>query len=404
MHSGNTGTAVMESLWTMSFVLTIFTNFLAYFGNFMLMSTLPLHVLHIGGNKIMAGLVTGIYSLTGFISRLKIGGLLDRKGRRPIMLAGLSLLLLTIISYNAAAYSIILLLALRAIHGISWSATTTSVSTLASDLIPAARRTEGMGLFGISMSSAVAVGPGLGLYLMEYYNHTALFLFSAVCIVLALLTGFWENRYYHTQTRVEAPIINKLEHSVGQITKSTVFEKKVIWPSFLFFIVMMTYSTIGIFLPAYASEQGIANIGLFFVVTALSTIFVRLVSGRVADRHGNNKVLIPGMVLLAVGLYLLSVARSFPLFLVAAVVYGSGHGAVQPTLNALVISLAPVERRGVANATFLCAMDIGLIIGSVIWGSVAQAFGFTYIYSTSMILIILSIAIYLVFSRGRLNA
>ncbi|MCP6429168.1 MFS transporter, partial [Klebsiella pneumoniae] len=87
-----------------------------------------------------------------------------------IMLAGLSLLLLTIISYDAAAYSIILLLALRAIHGISWSATTTSVSTIAADLIPAARRTEGMGFFGISMSSAVAVGPGLGLYLMEYYN------------------------------------------------------------------------------------------------------------------------------------------------------------------------------------------------------------------------------------------
>lgn len=403
IHIGNKEIAAQENLWTTSFVFTILVNFLAYLGNFMLLPTLPLHVLTIGENRIMAGLVSGIYYLTGFISRPKVGGLLDQKGREPIMLTSLTLLLLTTISYNAVAYSAILLLILRAIHGISWSATTTSVSTIASDLIPAARRNQGMGFYGISMSSAMALGPALGLYVLEHYNYTLLFLLSALFIALALLTGFLESRYLN-QISTEPPIIEKeLEFRARQNTEATLFEKTAMWPAFLYFIVMMTYATIGIFLPAYASEKGVENIGIFYVVTALSTILVRLISGRIADRYGTSKVLLPGMLLLAIGLQLLPVAASLPMFLVAAIIYGVGHGAVQPTINALVISFAPVERRGAANATLLCAMDLGIMVGSVIWGSVAQSFGFIYIYNVSAILIILSIVIYLVAFRGNLN-
>ncbi len=403
IYTGNKEAAAQENLWTTSFIFTILVNFLAYLGNFMLLSTLPLHVLNIGGNKVMAGLVSGIYYLTGFISRPKIGELLDQKGRKSIMISSLTLLLLTTISYNVVAYSVILLLIMRAIHGISWSATTTSVSTIASDLIPATRRNQGMGFFGISMSSAMALGPALGLYVLEYYNYTLLFLLSALCIAAALLTGFLKSNYYLNQISARPPIIGKsLEYRVKQNTKATLFEKTAIWPSFLYFVVMMTYATVGIFLPAYASEKSVKNIGIFYVVSALSTIIVRLISGRIADRYGTSKVLLPGMLFLAIGLQLLPVATSLSMFLVAAVIYGVGHGAVQPTINALVISFAPIERRGAANATLLCAMDLGIMVGSVVWGNVAQEFGFIYIYSTSTILIILSVAIYLVIPGRKL--
>ncbi|MBU2700132.1 MFS family permease [Sporomusaceae bacterium BoRhaA] len=150
-----------------------------------------------------------------------------------------------------------------------------------------------------------------------------------------------------------------------------------------------------IFLPPYASDKGVTNIGLFFIIIALAMMFTRLTTGRIADRYGTARVLVPGMVLLGIALQILSVASSLPVFLIAAVFYGLGYGTVQPALNALVISLAPVERRGTANATFFCAQDIAGILGSVIWGIVAQAFGFSYIYSASAILMILAIILYL---------
>jgi MFS family permease len=392
-----------KKLWTTSFVLIILVNFFVYVGNFMLMSTLPLHILNIGGNEIMAGLIVGIYSLTGFISRLRVGSLLDQKGRSPIMFAGLIILFLVNISYIAAAYSVIMLLMLRAIHGIGWSATTTSTSTIASDIIPAARRMDGMGFFGISISIAMVIGPGLGLYIMEHYSDMVLFSFSACFIVLALLVGFLKNYHYQCKEDIKIVITDKsTENTVGK-NKKVVIERSVLWPSFLFFIIVMTYSTIMIFLPAYAKYKGVTDSSVFFIIMALAMIITRLVIGRIVDRYGMEKVVVGAMVLLAISLHLLFIATSFPMFLVAAVIYGLGYGAVQPALNALVISLAPVERRGAANATFLCAMDMGGILGAVVWGSVAQTFGFIYIYSTSTILIILSVILYLVAFRRKLN-
>lgn len=391
------GVAAQEKLWTTSFVLIILVNFFAYVGNFMLMSTLPLHILNIGGNKITAGLMIGIYSLTSFISRLQVGSLLDQKGRKTIMFAGLIVLLMVTISCIAAAYSVIMLLMLRAIHGIGWSTTTTSTSTIASDLIPSTRRTEGMGFFGLSISIAMVIGPGLGIYIMAHYNYTLLFTLSACCIILALLAGF-SNSYYH-QGRPDKNelVVEKLTKKPAQHNeKIAVIEKTALWPSFLFFIIVMTYSTIMIFLPPYASYRGVTDIGAFFIIIALAMTVTRLTMGRVADRYGTAKVVVPSMILLVIALQLLFVAASLPMFLIAAVIYGIGYGVVQPSLNALVVSFAPIDRRGAANATFLCAMDLGGILGAVIWGIVAQFFGFAYIYSASAILIILSVVMYLV--------
>ena len=397
---GNTETLAQEKLWTTSFTLITTVNFLICVGNFMLLSTLPLLVLHIGGSKLMAGLITGIYSMTAFISRLQIGPLLDRKGRTSVLFGGLILLLLITLSYNMAAYSVILLLMLRAIHGVGWSSVTTSTSTIAADLIPAARRSEGMGFFGISISVAMVIGPGLGLYIMEYYSHTLLFMFSDCFIILALIAAFLTSYCRKNCQITQVVTKNTTEPVMQQNKKMAIIEKSALRPSFLFFIIALTYATIMIFLPPYASERGVADIGLFFTVIALAMMFTRITTGRLADRYGTARVVMPGMLLLGIALQILSAAASLPLFLFAALVYGLGFGSVQPALNALVISLAPAERRGTANATFMCAQDIGGIIGSVIWGMVAQAFGFSYIYSVSAVLIVLAAVWYFATTKG----
>lgn len=290
-----------------------------------------------------------------------------------------------------------MLFLLRAIHGMGWSTTTTSTGTIASDLIPATRRNEGMGYFGVSISVAMVLGPGLGLYILEHYNHTMLFICSASFILLALITGFTKSYYHPGKSNAQNQGTAELSgNTAGKNKKKAVIEKTALWPSFIFFIIVMTYSTIMIFLPPYARDKGVADIGAFFIVMALAMIFTRLTTGRIADRYGAGKVIVAGMVVIAIALQILSVAASLPVFLIAAITYGLGYGAVQPALNALVISLAPVERRGAANATFLGAMDMGGILGAVVWGGVAQAFGFIYIYCVSAILMLLAIILYLV--------
>ena len=281
-----------EKLWTIPFLLITTVNFLICVGNFMMLATFPLLILQIGGSKLMAGLITGIYSLTAFISRLQVGPLLDRKGRASILLAGLSMMLLITTSYNIAAYSVILLLLLRAIHGIGWSVVTTSTSTIASDIIPAARRSEGMGFFGISTAAAMVVGPGLGLYIMERSGYTSLFILAACFIILSLITGF--SASYRRQS-TQLPNGKPMNATPKQNIKLGAIEKTALYPSFLFFIIVTTYSSIMIFLPPYASERGVQDIGLFFTVIALAMMFTRLTTGQIADRCGTARIVMPGM-------------------------------------------------------------------------------------------------------------
>jgi len=124
--------------------------------------------------------------------------------------------------------------------------------------------------------------------------------------------------------------------------------------------------------------------------------------GRLADRHGAGKVLAPGMFLIAGALLSLITATTLPVFLLAGVLYGLGFGAVQPVLNAVTITLAPVQRRGAANATFFSAMDLGIGLGAMILWLISQKMGYSFMYGSSVVFIIIALALYFAVLKGKL--
>ena len=158
-----------EKLWTKSFSIIMIVNLISYTLIYMLMAILPLFILHIGGSKLMAGVISAMFTFTCFITRPWFGNLLDGKGRKTILQIGNIILLISIVGYNLFN-SITMLLILRVIQGIGWSAVSTSTSTIVSDLIPPFKRFEGIGYFGMSTSIALAIGPALGLYIVENFN------------------------------------------------------------------------------------------------------------------------------------------------------------------------------------------------------------------------------------------
>jgi Arabinose efflux permease len=251
-----------------------------------------------------------------------------------------------------------------------------------------------MGFYGISISVAMVLGPGLGLYVLEHYGYNSLFLFSNLFIAMSLIISamnFYYNRHQNS-TNHEAGQQVPVKEPPAEMTSSQ--KLKALFPAFLFFIIATTYSTIMIFLPPYASSLGIRNIGLFFIVIALAMTFTRLTTGRIADRFGRNILIVVGLILLTIALQYLAMATSLLMLVIAAAIYGLGFGTVQPIFNAMAISLAPSSRRGWASAMFLSAQDTGGIVGSLIWGVISEAFGYTYIYSISAILTLATIGIY----------
>jgi MFS family permease len=381
---------LQQKLWSKEFMLVILANFLVFTSMYMLLPTLPLYAQFIGGSQSMAGLIVGIFTLAAVVFRPLFGNMLDQIGRKRVLLLGVGIFAVTTASYHATSL-IIILLAVRLLQGVGWGATTTATGTIASDVIPPARRAEGMGYFGMASTVAMSIGPAWGLALTSHSSYSMLFTLATVLSLLCLGASWLIN--YEQKNPVSLPTDRK----------GVIIEKTAVVPSVVLLFVSLTYGGIVTFLPGYAAYRGITDIGLFFTTFAISLLVTRPFMGKAADRLGFSAILLPGMLLLGAALQVLVHATTLPQFLVAAVLYGLGFGSVQPILNAITIALAPPQRRGAANATFMSAMDTGIGLGAIIWGMVAERLGFSYIYGYSTVLIAISLGCYLLLLHRKLS-
>ncbi|MDI6812175.1 MAG: MFS transporter [Desulfitobacteriaceae bacterium] len=384
MAEPESSNAALPKLWTRDFILIALINLIIFLGFQMLMPTLPFFVTYLGGSNAAAGLVIGVFAVSSVLIRPFAGKAIDTYGRKGVFLLGLVVFLMSVLAYHWLA-SIVVLMLFRFIHGLGWGASSTAGGTIAADVIPKKRLAEGMSFYGLASNLSMAIGPALGLYLIQRYSFGALFFSSASTVVLALLFAL----VIHYQ---------KTPPNSAKV-KASLFEKSAFRPSLIIFFVTMTYGAIVSFLALYTKELGIGNIGPFFTVYALTLIVVRPVFGKVADRRGYNIVMIPGLLAVLVTMILISKSQALGLLLTAAVIYGIGFGAVQPTLQAMAVQNVPFNRRGAANGTFYSAFDLGIGLGSGIWGTVAQFFGYSQMYLWAAVPAIIAFILYL--TQGR---
>lgn len=132
----------------------------------MLLPTLPIFAKDKGGTDTEVGLIIGLFTFSAVFLRLFVGVASDKFGKKGLLIAGVAICLIGTASYLAAA-TIAVMLALRIVHGVGFGISTTLYGTVASDIIPASRRGEGLGIFGTGNAVAISIGPFLGIWLME---------------------------------------------------------------------------------------------------------------------------------------------------------------------------------------------------------------------------------------------
>ncbi|KUO51959.1 MAG: hypothetical protein APF76_06920 [Desulfitibacter sp. BRH_c19] len=372
--------SIKAPLWTKDFCLICLTNLFLFAGFQMLMPTLPLYVEMLGGGRVAVGAVGGIFAISAIIVRPIAGKLLDQGGRKKIFVMGLIVCLIAIFGYPWAS-GLVILIIVRLIHGVGFGMATTSAGTIASDLIPSNRLGEGMGYYGLTNTFSMAIAPAMGLLLLYYTNFTTLFIVAAVFSIFALLTSF----------SITCP-----EFERAETTKSYKYlEPAAFLPSIVMLFTVLPFGAIVSFISLYAIEQGIENIGFFFTVYAMALAVTRPLSGTLSDRHGYHKVIVPGSFSMATAMYVMSIANNHYLFAIAAIMFGLGIGLVMPSMQALTIRNVAPNRRGAANGTFFSAFDIGMGLGSLIWGVVAHFYGYSIMYMITIIPVLIGLAIFL---------
>lgn len=384
-----------ETLWTVPFVLDTVINllvFLIYYLLMVIIAVVAKDELHASASE--AGLAVGIYIIGTVVARIFAGRFVGTLGCRRVLYGGLFIYLISTILYFYIP-NLLVLDTIRFVNGFAYGVTSTATSTIVATVIPKTRRGEGINYYGLSLSLAAAIGPFLGILMLSITNFTFIVAFCVALVILCIIGAFL--------LKFEEPTFSAEVVEEEKGTRISDFlEPRVNSISLVSILVGLSYSGILGFMASYTREVNLVEAGtLFFVVYAIVITLTRPVLGIVFDRHGENCVMYPSYVCLAVGIVLLSQATASWMVLLSAVFVGLGYCTYMSNGQAVVIKMVPVHRIGVATSTYFIALDLGLGVGPYILGAWKETVGFTGMFSTTAVIALVALVCYFLF-YGRL--
>jgi MFS family permease len=388
-------------LYTRAFGLLWLTNFTFFAAFQFILPVIPLYVVHVGGRESDVGVLFGLTPLAALPVRLVSGPLLDRYGKKPLLLAGAAIFLVAISAYNWAS-SVAFIGALRALQGLGYGALTGAATALVADITPAGRRGEGLGVFSVGGNVSQAAAPALGLAL---YSVTGAFgpefALASLAAATALLLAFFVPDV--RPARLPTVMAETGPAPRPSLSPSNMVVRSALLPAFLQVFGTGAFSLVIAFIPLYARQLALPFAGLFYADVSISVLLSRVVFGRLSDRHGRQVVAVPGTGLAIASLLLLASGPSPTLFFLAGAAFGLGSGAAQPALLAYAIDRTPAHRRGAATSTYMIAVDMGASIFPAALGQVVPRAGYGGMYAVAAALLAGALVLYLVGLSGRLQ-
>ncbi|HHX73959.1 MAG TPA: MFS transporter [Firmicutes bacterium] len=372
-------------LWTRNFLLLFITGFLMNFGFQFLLPTLPLYAMdQLGANPAQIGYLISAYAIAALLVRPFSGYAYDSLGKKKTYLLSMAFFTALTFTYQYAG-TFFLFLCFRFLHGLTFGVASTGSATLLADIVPPARRGEGMGIHGLTHTLSMAVGPAAGLWILAASGYPRLFAGAGFFITLSFVISFF----------IDYP---RQPAAAQKISVSSIFEKRVVSVAILAMCTSSLFSGVVAFITVYGKAINVDDVSLFFVINSLGVILTRIFAGRVQDRSGPKPVITFGYLVMAAGFIALSQSRGVAMLYFSALLIGLGNGSIMPALQAMVIDMVEPERRGVATSTHFMALDLGIAGGSVILGWVAELTSLSTMFFLGAFYLLLPLFLFLSYS------
>lgn len=381
---------VKEKLVTPNYILIIAANFLQFFGFWLLIPVLPFYLQEVfGADKTSIGAILSCYTIAALCMRPFSGYLLDTFSRKPLYLLAYFLFTAMFGGYMLAG-TLTLFILFRIIHGFSFGMVTVSGNTIVIDIMPSSRRGEGLGYYGLANNIAMSIGPMTGLFLHDAAVGYP-FIFS--CSLGACIIGFL--CAYLVRTPYKPPVQR------APISLDRFILLKGIPAGISLLLLSIPYGMTTNYVAMYAKQIGItSSTGFFFTLMAIGMAVSRLFSGKLVDKGKITQVIQAGLYLVCFCFFGLSCcgwiidynihATTFFFFSIALFL-GIGFGTMFPAYNTLFVNLAPNNQRGTATSTYLTSWDIGIGIGMVVGGYIAEISTFKMAYLSGALLTVISL-------------
>ena len=403
-----------DRLWNRNYCKVMAANFSLFFAFYVLTPLLPLYLSeHFGATKDVIGLVLSGYTITALVLRPFSGYFVDSFPRKTVLMISFGLFAIFFAGYLAAS-TLLLFLIVRTLHGGPFGALTVSNSTVAIDVLPSSRRTEGIGYYGLSNNLSMAIAPTVGVFVYKYTHSFELLFWIALIVAVC---GWM------------------VDATVTLPEKETVRNKqKLSWDRF--FLVQgwliglnmvafgFSFGVLSNYLAIYGKEvMGITGgTGTYFMLCSIGLILSRLQGGRALRKGRLTHNAGSGMVISLVGYTLFIVMPTlaslftFHSSLFTAIGYygsalliGLGNGHMWPAFQNMTINVATNSQRGTANSTILISWDIGMGLGILLGGVISELLGYSAAFWTVVVVNASGVACFFLatkafFLRRNLNA
>lgn len=357
-----------ERLWNREYLKVMTCNFLLFFAFYLLAPLLPVYLdAEFDADKDLIGLVLSGYTVATLLVRPFSGFIVDTFDRKTVLTICFFVFFICFTGYIGAS-TLLMFAIVRTFHGIPFGASTVANSTVAIDVLPSSRRNEGIGYYGLSNNLAMAIAPSAGIYIYTLTDNFELLFW--ISLTLSFL-GFMMT------TRVKLP---KRKPVQGKPHLS--------WDHFFLGRAWLMAVNIGFFglnwgimsnyVAIYGQEElGITDgTGIFFAILSGGLVLSRL-TGSKALREGRlTGNCREGVLLSLVGYTLFALSLGEWAYYLSALLIGLGNGRMYPAFLNMFIGVARNDQRGTANSSILISWDLGMGLGILLGGFLAEVFSF----------------------------
>jgi len=371
----------MERLWNRNYCKVMAANFSLFFAFYVLTPLLPLYLSeHFGAPKDVIGLVLSGYTITALLFRPFSGYFVDSFPRKQVLMVCFGAFAIFFAGYLAAS-TLLLFTIVRTLHGGPFGALTVANSTVAIDVLPSSRRTEGIGYYGLSNNLAMAIAPTIGIFIYKYtQSFEVLFWIALIVAVMGWLVDASVKLPERAMQR------NKQKLSLDRffLLRGWLLGANMIAFGFCF-------GVLSNYLAIYGKEVlGITGgTGTYFMLCSIGLMLSRLQGGKALREGRLTHNASEGMVISLVGYTLFILVPTLSgLFAVhyaplaaigyygSALLIGLGNGHMWPAFQNMTISVARNNQRGTANSTILISWDVGMGLGILLGGIIAEHLGY----------------------------
>jgi MFS family permease len=362
------------------FAAALLSSFGALTSFYLLLSVTPMYAMSAGAGSAGAGLVTGSLMLTTVLAEFASPRLLGRFGYRAVFAAG-ALLLGGPAPALLLPHSMATIIAVSIARGIGFGLATVVLGALVAASVPAERRGEGIGLAGVVACVPAIVALPSGVWLAQNTGYVVVIAITAISALAPLAATPWLADPASQQAEA-GPADDSPNGLLGSLRSGGMLR-----PGVVFAATTVAAGVVASFLPLAAGvSAGVATLGLF--AQALTATASRWWAGRRGDRHGHAGLLIPGLLIAAVGMASL-IWVSAPVAVIAGMcLFGIGFGIAQNVTFALMLDRAPASGYGTASALWNLAYDAGYGTGPIVFGLFVAHTGYPAAFALTGLLIL----------------